>query len=164
MEKFLSQYSLTGVWTGEVIFFLILIGIGAGLGFLIGKYRLLSLLAGVYFSSALFSAIPSSILPKDPIFVGLVYVILVLLFTFLDEFLFDVNGSVSEKGWKSVAVGFFAVGAFSSTLISLVGWKTVSDILSKQSFEYLAGPWARLFWLTAPLLFFFIVKRKWSKK
>lgn len=162
MEKFLAQYHIAGAWVGDAIFFLIIIAIGTGLGFLIGRYRLVALLAGVYFASAIFGAIPATLLPKDPAFVGLIYTGIVLLFTFLDEFLFDVNGSVSEKMWRSVVVGFFAVGAFGSTLISLVGWKAVSDIVSKQSFEYLAGPWARLFWLTIPLLFFFVVKKKWK--
>ncbi len=161
MEKLLVQYGISGAMLGDILFFLILAAIGIGLGFLIGRYRLMALLASVYFSSALFAIVPAEYVPKDPIYVLVAFTMLVLALTFLDEYLFDVNAEVAENVWRGVIVGFLAVGAFVSAATALVPWNVLSDIISKQTYGYLAGPWARVFWMVFPLLFLFVVKKKW---
>jgi hypothetical protein len=164
MEKFLVNYGISGGVAGDIFFFLILIAIGIGLGFLIGRYRLVALLSSVYIASAVFATFPSSYLPKDPIYALVIFTGLVLVFTFLDEYLFDVNAEIAEKMWKSVVVGFFAVGVFVSVAVSMVPWSVASDILSKQTYGYFADPWARFFWMVAPLVFFFLVKKRWGRR
>lgn len=161
MENILSKSFVSGLFSGEVLFFLILIAIGIGLGFLIGRYRLVALLASVYFSIAIFSVIPKGYIPKEPIYILLMFTAFVLIFTFLDEYLFDVNADIARNVWSSVLVGFFAVSVFVSTAVSLVPWSSISDILSKQTYAYLAGPGARVFWMIVPLIFFLVVKKKW---
>lgn len=160
MEKFFLQIIDSKLISGEALFFLILLAVGIGLGFLIGRYRLVALLASVYFSSAIFSVIPKEYVPTDPIYVLLVFTFLVLIFTFLDEYLFDVNADIARSLWSSVIIGFFAVGVFISAVFALIPWSAISNIVSKQIYIYLAGPWARFLWMVLPLIFFFIIKKK----
>lgn len=161
MEKLLIQYGISSAMLGDILFFLILAAIGIALGFLIGRYRLMALLASVYFSSALFAVIPGEYIPKDPTYILAAFTVLVLVLTFLDEYLFDVNAEVAENVWRGVIVGFLAVGVFVSAAVALVPWSALSGIISRETYGYLAGPWARVFWMVIPLLFLFIVKRKW---
>lgn len=159
MEEFLANYGVPVSIVGDALFFLILAMIGVGLGLLIGRYRLVALLASVYFALAVFSTIPDRVVPSNPVYILLFFSLLVLFFTFLDEYFFDVNADISGSLWKSIFVGFFAVGAFVSVMAGIVGYDALSDILSKQTYAYLAGPWARFAWLVAPLIFFFVVRR-----
>lgn len=160
MQSFLSSFGIDNILSGQYFFLLILVAAGIGLGALIGRYRLVALLAGVYFGAATFSAVPKDILPGDPVIVLLLFTAIVLAFTFLDEYLFDVNAVISQKMWKSVAVGFLAIGAYASSAASLVPWNTVADVVSKETYGFLTDPWWRFFWMTAPLLFLFLMNKR----
>lgn len=162
MEQFFVDYGFSPTLVGDVTFFLILAVAGIGVGFLIGRHRLMSVLVSIYLAVVFFAAFPSAILPDDPMYVFLIFCGVVVGLTFLDEYLFDVNAEITTKLWKSVLLGFFVAVLFVSVSMDFLSVKDMPSFVSSHALDYFVSPWARFGWVVAPLVFLFVLQKRWK--
>lgn len=162
MQQYLIEQGFAPTLAGDMMFFLILAVAGVGVGFLIGKHRLMGVLISIYLAVVVLAAFPQAYLPNDPIYVFLIFCGVVIGLTLLDEQLFDVNAEITLKMWKSVLLGFFVAVLFVSVVLDFLPEKSIPSFLVSHALDYFVSPWARFGWTVAPLAFLFIIQKRWK--
>ena len=160
MESYLVQLGVPVIWVGDVVFFALLAIIGMGLGFFLGRYRLLSFSLGMYLAFVMFQVIPQEILPNGEYISFIFFLILVTVFTVFDYRLFDVGASdITRTMWKSILFGVASVGMFMEMAVMFLPYRVLVTFFSSHSISYFTGTYSGLIWLGAPLLLLLLVRR-----
>jgi len=161
METFLIQLGLPEKFAGDIFFAFVIIIIGIALGFLMGRYRLIELVLATYISIAIMSVIPSYMLSFMQYSELLIFILLIISFTMLGEYFFDIHLSSSSSAfWRMSMIGTLETGLIFSILIGYIPGYILLKYISSGVYNFFTLPWAQLFWMIVPLLFLFVTSRK----
>ena len=162
--KYLAQVMETaGNPAADVLIITFFFAAGFLLGTLGGKSKLLSFMLGTYLGLFI-SQLVFRILDEYKIAIGqyrnlvIFFVVLAILFFFLDRGLFGGMGRVSYRWWQAFAMSFLSVGLFVAGTLNLIKLSGILEI-SPITRSLFAGSTAYLVWAILPVVGLFIVSR-----
>ncbi len=147
---------------GLIVFGVLFIGVGIGVGFLLGRNRLVNVVMSVYVA-LVFTSASVDVLPKDfPLTQAWLFVLLLVLLTLVDRLLFEVHvpSLPQDTLWRVVVTGIIVTGMIVSVLVKLVPKKAVATFPISVPIEYFGTPLAGIIWLAVPLLALFFLNRR----
>jgi len=147
---------------GLIVFGVVFVTAGIGVGFLLGRNRLVNVVMNVYVA-LVFTNASAGVVPKDFFLsdAGLFAVLLVLL-TLIDRSLFEVHVPSLKQDmlWRVVVTGIVVTGMVVSVLVTLLPKKTVATSPVPVPFQYFGTPLAEILWLAVPLLVLLFLNKK----
>jgi len=147
---------------GDMSLFLILVAISLMFGMFVGRFRLANILINVYIAAAILMVIPESFLNLYANSNLLLFMLLLTVLTIIGDSLFDIHIPSSGSGFfgRLVVMSFLEVGLIFSVIISMVPSDKLLEYVSQNMYQYFASPSARIFWMTAPLVFLFFINKR----
>ena len=151
---FFESLHLPDKITGDFSLLLLFIGMSLGLGFLFGRFKLVSMLINVYIALAIISVIPESFLEFSKYAGAGAFVALLLFLTTIDKRLFDLHISTAATDffWRMFVMSILVTGMVVSSVLTFLPKATALDLLSVTAYSYFASPIAVFFWLAMPIL------------
>ncbi|MEK7181853.1 MAG: hypothetical protein AAB519_02130 [Patescibacteria group bacterium] len=153
-RKFFDTLNLPDKITGDFSLLLLFIGMSLGLGFLFGRFKLVSMLINVYISLAIISVIPEKFLEFSPYAPAGAFMALLLFLTMIDKRLFDLHISTAATDffWRMFVMSILVTGMIVSSVLTFLPKKVALDLISVTAYSYFASPLAVVFWLVVPVL------------
>lgn len=139
---------------GLIVFAVLFIAVGTGVGFLLGRNRLVNVVMSVYVALA-FTNASVGVLPVDfPLSGAWLFLVLLVLLTLVDRSLFEVHvpSSPQDVFWRVVVTGIMVTGMVTSVAVSMFPKKTVASFPITVPVRYFGTPLAEILWLVIPLL------------
>ncbi len=161
LDKLFQTFGLTSSVAELTTLALVLLLASAIFWVLIGRFRLHNFLINMYISLAILYVIPPDLMSSSRHTPVLAFLIIVVLLTLLNKYLFDIHQQGSGLAlWQVFLMSFFEVVLLLSIIISALPIKDVSIYIAKDSLSYFIDPWWRLGWMVAPLAFLVFVRRR----
>ena len=131
-------------------------------GMLMGKHRIMGFLVNTYISYAVVSVIPKIML-GDYSSKILVFLILLILLTLLNQRFFGISFYGSSYLWRVFSLSFLQIALLLSIIFSIMPKNEALGYISGNAYKFLVLGWAPLFWMAAPLVFLFLIYRKGTR-
>ena len=130
-------------------------------GMLLGRHRLMNLLANIYISFALVKVIPEA-LASGYVNKPIIFFALIIIFTLLSKRFFEVSltGMGSNNLWRVFSMSFLQIALILSIAFSLIPQKDALGYISANAYNYLVVGWSPLVWMALPLIFVFFFHRR----
>lgn len=154
VQKFLDTIELPATLTGDFSLLLLFVGMSLGLGFIFGRFKLVSMLINVYIALALIRAIPEEYIDSPSMVRAVSFIGLLVFLTFIDKRLFDlhISTAASDFFWRIFVMGILVTGMIVSSVLTFLPRAMALDFISATAYSYFASPIAVFFWLTIPIL------------
>jgi hypothetical protein len=153
-----SKLGIPASLSQDILLLLVVVGASAIFAMLIGRFRLLAILANIYIALAVLSAVPGEYLTSYLYAVGF-FLAIVIVMTVFGKKLFDAYLS----GWRVFALSFLEVGLLLSVIVSFLPREIALEYVSKNAYFYLASPLAHLAWVVAPLIFILLIQKRLNR-
>jgi len=128
---------------------------------LVGRFRLHNFLINTYIAFALVQVMPKDMMSFTKYSFLLIFLILVVLLTLLNRYLFDIHQYGSGLAiWQVFVMSFLEVILLLSIIFSFLSAKDALQYVSKNYLMYFIDPWWRVIWMTMPLVFLILVKKR----
>lgn len=161
LEKIFFGLGLSGSIAELLTLALIILAATVVFWLVVGRFRLHNVLINIYISFALVQAVPAEIIGTNKNLPMLIFLILVVLFTLIGKYIFDIHISGSGLAyWQIFMMSFLEVGLIFSILVSFVGDKELLAYFSKDVLFYFSSPWAKFLWLSLPLAFLIFINKR----
>ncbi|HWQ59697.1 MAG TPA: hypothetical protein VN420_00930 [Candidatus Fimivivens sp.] len=147
---------------GLIVFTVLFVSAGTGIGFLLGRNRLVNVVMSVY-AALVFTNASVDVLPKDfPLSGAWLFVALLVVLTLLDRSLFEIHvpSLPQDVLWRVIVTGIVVTGMVTSVLVTLFPKKTVEAFPIPVPFQYFGTPLAEIIWLVVPLLVLLLLNRR----
>lgn len=160
----LSKIGISYQLTQDITLLVFIVLASFAYGTFIGRYKLMTVLINIYISFAVINVIPVNLLGKDTSILLVFFVLLVGL-TLASRRFFDISFSGSGTGflWRVFSMSFLQVGLILSIAFSVIPRKVALVYISSAAHQYLASEWAKFIWMTAPLVYMFLLYRRDKK-
>jgi hypothetical protein len=148
--------------TGLVVFGVIFVLVGIGVGFLLGRNRLVNVVMSVYVAFA-FTNASVGILPKDfPVSGAWLFLVLLVLLTLVDRSLFEVHvpSLPQDVFWRVVVTGIMVTGMVMSVAVTMFPKKTIASLPITVPIQYFGTPLAEILWLVLPLVILLLLNKR----
>lgn len=144
--------------------FLVIVFASFIFGMLIGRYKLVTVLINIYVAVALLSVLPEKLF-SDYYYRLILFFAIIAGLTFLGKKMFEVPifGSGKSFLWRVFAMSFLEVMLALSMALSIAPKKEALNYISLTSYNYFVSENALIFWMLAPLVFMFIIRKKVSR-
>lgn len=154
ITAFFSAFSLPKNFTGDMSFLLFFVGASLAVGFIFGRWKLISILINSYIALAFISVLPASWFTASVYAKAETFIILLILLTAIDQRLFDLH--ISNAGvdffWRLLVMSIIVTGMITSILFSFLSKNVALGFVSPAVYGYFASPWALVFWMVVPLI------------
>lgn len=139
---------------GDLSLLLLFVGVSIGLGFFLGRSRLISILIDVYIARALLGVLPGSWLAFSPFGSVIIFVLLFIILFFVDRRLFDLHLSnvSTDFFWRILVTGVLVTGLLVSSVLYFLPKKLALGFISASVYGYFAGSTALALWMILPLI------------
>lgn len=128
---------------------------------LIGRFRLHNALINIYISFAILQVVYKEVLAFGKFMPLLVFLIVVIFLTLVDNSLFEIHLSGSGLAiWQVIILSFLEAGLFVSIISTLLPEKQILKYISISSLECFTSSLASILWMIVPLLFLILIRRK----
>ncbi|MEI7750243.1 MAG: hypothetical protein WCJ25_04575 [Candidatus Moraniibacteriota bacterium] len=147
---------------GLVVFGVAFILVGIGVGFLLGRNRLVNVVMSIYIA-LVFTTASTDLLPKDfPLSNAWLFVILLVLLTLVDRSLFEIHvpSLPQDTLWRIIVTGIMVTGMVTSVLVTLFPKKTVTAFPIPVPVQYFGTPLSGVLWLAVPLLILLLLNKR----
>lgn len=152
--NFFSSIHLPKNLAGDFSLFLLFIGLSIAFGFIFGRWKLVNILINVYIALAFVGVLPTELLAFSIYGKAIVFVILLVLLTTIDERLFDLHiaSAGTDFFWRLFVMSILVTGMIVSVFLSFLPKSVALGYISASTYGYFASPWALIFWMTIPLV------------
>jgi small-conductance mechanosensitive channel len=153
-NSFIKTLDIAPNLAGDISLLLLFIGVSIGLGFFLGRSRLISILIDIYIARALVAILPASWLAFSP-FGGVIVFVLLFLFLFVvDRRLFDLHLSNASTDffWRVLVTGVLVTGLLVSSVLYFLPQKLALSLISASVYGYFASATALALWMIVPLV------------
>jgi hypothetical protein len=139
---------------GDASLILLFIGVSIGLGFFLGRSRLISIFIDVYIARALIAILPADWLTFSPFGGVIVFLITFTILFFIDRRLFDLHLSNASTDffWRVLVMGILVTGLIVSSVLYFVPIKLALQFISLSLYGYFASETALVFWAVVPIV------------
>ncbi len=147
---------------GLIVFAIMFILVGIGVGFLLGRNRLVNVVMSVYVALA-FTNASVGVLPKEfPLSGAWLFLVLLVLLTLVDRSLFEVHvpSLPQDVLWRVVVTGIMVTGMVTSVAVSMFPKKTVALLPITVPVRYFGMPLAEILWLVIPLVVLLLLNKR----
>lgn len=150
---------------GDISFLALFFLVSIAFGMFLGRFRLINVLINTYIALAILTVIPKDILDPVSLAAFFAFVTAIIVLTMIDSHLFDIHisGSGGSFFWRLFVMSFFEVGLIFSILISFLEKDSMLKLISSDIYNIFASPYARIFWMLAPLFVLFFINKKEGK-
>lgn len=160
LNQIFQNLGLAKSATEIVTLVLVVLAASAIFWLLIGRFRLHNFLINTYISFALAQIIPKNVMSFNKYSYLLLFLILIVLLTLINKYLFDIHQYGSGLAiWQVLIMSFLEIMLLLSIIFSLLPPKEVLQYISADYLKYFIDPWYRVLWMAMPLLFLVIVKK-----
>ncbi len=153
LAGFFSDLSLPKTIAGDLSLFFLFVGLSLAFGFVFGRWKLVNILINVYISLAFIGVLPEALLDFSVYGKAIVFIILLVVLTTIDERLFDLH--ISSAGtdffWRLFVMSILVTGMVLSVLLSFLPKSVALEFISVTAYGYFASPGALIFWMAVPL-------------
>jgi hypothetical protein len=161
LDKIFASFGLAKNVTELITLFVVLLIASTIFWLLIGRFRLHNFLINTYISFAILQVIPKDIMSFNQYSNILVFLILIVVLTLMNKYLFDIHQSGSGLAiWQVFVMSFFEVILILSILFSFLPPKEILPYISKDALTYFIDPLWRLGWMFMPLLFLIFINKR----
>ena len=161
LEKIFSGLGLAKSTTELVTLLFVMIAISAIFWVFVGRFRLHNFLINTYIAYALLAVLPSDLFAGNKYFQAMVFFVFLIVLTLMNRFLFDIHQNGSGLAlWQVFVMSFLEVGLILSIVLVFIPEKEVLKYLSKDAIFYFVSLWARLVWMSLPLVFLIFVNKR----
>jgi hypothetical protein len=154
MDAFLKNLDIAPSLAGDLSLLLLFIGVSIGLGFFLGRARLILILIDIYIARALMAILPATWFEFSPYGAVIIFFALFFILFFIDRRLFDLH--LSNMGtdffWRILVMGILVTGLLVSTVLYFTPLKLALDFLSLSVYGYFASATALIVWMVLPLI------------
>lgn len=151
---FFTSFDLPKTVAGDLSLLMFFVGTSLAVGFVFGRWKLINILINVYIALAFIGVLPDSLFTTSIYLKAVVFVVLVVVLTAIDDRLFDLH--ISNAGtdffWRLFVMSILVTGMLVSVLLSFLPKATALGFISATAYGYFASPFALIFWLVTPLL------------
>lgn len=143
-------------------FAFLFVGIATAAGFVFGRNKLVNIFINVYIALAFTKAMPVDDISSSPYTEAILFVVLLVFLTAIDEHLFDLHipNASYDIFWRLFVMSLLVVGMVTSVLVTLLPKK----ILSVAPFPFLSDifglPVAHILWLFVPLILLIFMNKR----
>jgi hypothetical protein len=161
LSTLLAKIGISQQLTQDVSLVLIILLASFLFSMLVERHRIMAVLIGTYVSFALISVIPEAIWPdyryKFFAFLGILTILALANKRFLDVYF---SGSGPSFFGKIFFISFLEIALVLSIGLSFLPDKEALGYVSANAYSYLVSGWAKMVWMTAPLVFMFFFGRR----
>lgn len=162
ITDFLDELALPVTLAGDLSLLLLFIGASLGIGFFLGRSKLVTILIDIYIARALLAILPGEWLEFSLYGEAIVFGGLFLLLFFMDKRLFDLH--ISNAGadffWRILVMGILVTGLLVSSFLYFLPRAVALDWISLTAYGYFASPLALTLWISAPILVLFFINNR----
>ncbi|MDD3497958.1 MAG: hypothetical protein PHH24_00425 [Candidatus Moranbacteria bacterium] len=164
-QDILMKLGLPENLAGDISFLALFFLVSIAFGMFLGRFRLINVLINTYIALAILTVIPKDILDPVSLAAFFAFVTAIIVLTMIDSHLFDIHisGSGGSFFWRLFVMSFFEVGLIFSILISFLEKDSMLKLISSDIYNIFASPYARIFWMLAPLFVLFFINKKEGK-
>jgi hypothetical protein len=154
MDALIKTLDITPSLAGDLSVLLLFVGVSIGLGFFLGRSRLILILMDIYIARALMTVLPASVFAFSPYGGVIVFFILFIGLFFIDRRLFDLHLSNigTDFFWRILVTGILVTGLLMSSTLYFLPKKLALDFLSLSVYGYFASATALTVWMILPLV------------
>jgi hypothetical protein len=161
LDKLFMSLGLASNVAELVTLLLVLLVLSTVFWLLIGRFRLHNFLINIYIALSILHIFPTEIMNFSKYSFVLVFLILVVLLTLMNKYLFDIHQSGSGLAlWQVFFMSFLQVVLLLSIIFSFLPSRDVLQYVSKNSLNYFIDPWWSLAWMILPLAFLIFIKKR----
>ena len=154
MDALIKTLNIAPSLAGDLSLLLLFIGVSIGLGFLLGRSRLILILIDIYMARALMTVLPAEWLSFSPYGGVLVFFLLFIGHFFIYRRLFDLHiyNMGTDFFWRILVMGILVTGLLMSSTLYFLPKKLALDFLSLSVYGYFASSLALTLWMLLPLV------------
>ena len=161
LNEIFKNLGLAKSATELITLIIVILAISGLFWLLIGRFRLHNFLINTYISLALVQVIPKDIMSFSKYSFLLVFLILIVLLTLINKYLFDIHQYGSGLAiWQVFVMSFLEIMLLLSIISSFLSAKEILQYISADYLKYFADPWWKVLWMAMPLLFLVMVKKR----
>lgn len=162
LEDLFVKFGLPDILAKDISFLIFFFIISIAFGMVVGRFRLINVLINVYIAIAILTVMPKEVFSPHSVVALLFFVVAVIVLTMVDSHLFDIHisGSGGSFFWRLFVMSFFEAGLIFSVLMSFWNEATLLQFISSDIYNLFVSPYARIFWMMAPLFILFFINKK----
>jgi hypothetical protein len=161
LSQIFQNLGLAGAMAELATLLLVIFASSAVFWLLIGRFRLHNFLINTYISFALAQVIPKDIMSFNKYSYLLLFLILIVLLTLINKYLFDIHQYGSGLAlWQVLVMSFLEIMLLLSIIFYLLPTSEILQYISKNYLIYFLDPLYRVLWMAMPLLFLVVVKKR----
>jgi hypothetical protein len=147
---------------GDFSFALIFFAITLGVGFFLGRTRLIYLMIDVYIARALVSVIPGDWISLVSYSDTIIFLLVFAFLFFTDHRLFDLHIPSRASGFflRVIVMGVLITGMITSSVFNYLPKEMVLEYVSVTLYSYFVSEWAQMFWMIMPLIVLAFINKK----
>jgi hypothetical protein len=147
---------------GDMSFLLIFIGASLALGFVFGRWKIISIIINVYIVLAFISVLPASLFVMPVYSKSMTFILLLVVLTAIDRRLFDlhISNASSDFFWRLLVMSLLMTGMIVSAILSFLPKVIATGFISVTVYGYFASSGALIFWMVTPLLSLLFINKR----
>lgn len=160
--SFLPGIELSKDIASVLSFALLFFGLSIAAGFVFGRNKLVNIFINIYIALAFVSVIPIAVFPNTPYADAILFVVLLVFLTAIDQHLFDLHipNASYDLFWRLFVMSVLVVGMIVSVLVSLLPGRAVLSLPFPFILDAFGPPIANILWLSAPILVLIFMNKR----
>lgn len=137
-------------------------GVAVAVGFVFGRNKLVNIFINIYIALAFTKALPVGDISSSPYAEAILFLVLLVLLTAVDQHLFDLHipNSSYDIFWRLFVMSLLVVGMVTSVLVTLLPKQAFSVIPFPFLTDIFGLPIAHVLWLLVPLLMLVFMNKR----
>ncbi len=147
---------------GMLSFLFLFVGASIAVGFVFGRNKLVNIFINIYIALAFVSILPSTIFSDTPYADAILFFVLLVFLTAIDQHLFDLHipNASYDLFWRLFVMSVLVIGMIVSVLVSLLPKEAVRSLPFPFMLEYFGPPIANILWLSIPILLLIFMNKR----
>jgi hypothetical protein len=145
-----------------ISFVLLFIGISLAAGFAFGRNKLVNIFINIYIALAFVSVLPAGILIDSEYARALMFFLLLVFLTAIDQHLFDLHipNTSYDLFWRMFVMSSLVLGMTVSVIVSLIPKKLVLGLPFPFLYDFFGAGAANILWLSLPLFVLIFINKR----
>lgn len=160
--SFLPSVELSKDIASVLSFLLLFFGLSIAAGFVFGRNKLVNIFINIYIALAFVSVIPVAIFPDTPYADVILFIVLLVFLTAIDQHLFDLHipNASYDIFWRLFVMSVLVIGMIISALVSLLPKKILLSLPFPFVLDFFGPPVSNILWLSIPIFVLIFMNKR----
>jgi hypothetical protein len=160
--SFLPSVELSKDIASVLSFLLLFFGLSIAAGFVFGRNKLVNIFINIYIALAFVSVIPITIFPSTLYADAILFIVLLVFLTAIDQHLFDLHipNASYDIFWRLFVMSVLVIGMIISALVSLLPKKILLSLPFPFIPDFFGPPFANILWLSVPIFVLIFMNKR----